>query len=87
MPNFTDEDLDRLGEGSLPQKTIEMILDFTDSVNAVNASGVAVKYAGKWVAAYNGKLVDSADNETAIRNILDQKHIPSALTAIRFVQL
>jgi hypothetical protein len=38
-----------------------------------------------WVAAYKGTLVAVAADEVTLRDMLQQKHIPTPLTAMRLV--
>jgi hypothetical protein len=62
-----------------------MILEFTDSVKEINSAKVRENHPGMWVAAYKGTLVAVAADEVTLRDMLQQKHIPTPLTAMRLV--
>lgn len=84
MRNFSDEDLLRIARLGPTPREIGMILN-DRSFEKLCSKEIGRRYADKWVAAYNGDIIGTADDQESLLEIIRSKAIPPSIASVRYI--
>ena len=72
--------------GAPPEEIAKSLTKYQRSIDFLNNKNLALKYAGKWVAVYLGKMKAVEDDLDVLLKVLDDQNVPRAETAIEFFE-
>lgn len=72
-------------DGITSERVAGALQEFERSERLLSSQDIAERYAGSWVAAYKGKFVATTADMDSMLRLLKDKNIPSAETAVKFL--